>query len=192
MKLKWIAALALMLTSLSMVAQDSLDMGPSPYQSLSLELFGAHNTIGLNYNRRFKGNDGLGFRVGLGYGYSESSYFMFLSHSIHDIAIPLEINYLLGKRRHKLELGLGANIGYYHETYYLDKAYVPQGMSQYNYTLKRSTFGYFMYGNIGYRLQTNRGFQFRIGLTPSFNFGDKYGLHREWYYPYVSFGWRLK
>lgn len=192
MKLKWIAALALMLTSLSMVAQDSLDMGPSPYQSLSLELFGAHNTIGLNYDRRFKGNDGLGFRVGLGYGYSESSYFMFLSHSIHDIAIPLEINYLLGKRRHKLELGLGANIGYYHETYYLDKAYVPQGMSQYNYTLKRSTFGYFMYGNIGYRLQTNRGFQFRIGLTPSFNFGDKYGLHREWYYPYVSFGWRLK
>lgn len=192
MKLKWIAALALMLASLSMVAQDSLDMGPSPYQSLSLELFGAHNTIGLNYDRRFKGNDGLGFRVGLGYGYSESSYFMFLSHSIHDIAIPLEINYLLGKRRHKLELGLGANIGYYHETYYLDKAYVPQGMSQYNYTLKRSTFGYFMYGNIGYRLQTNRGFQFRIGLTPSFNFGDKYGLHREWYYPYVSFGWRLK
>lgn len=92
----------------------------------------------------------------------------------------------------QLELGLGANIGYYHETYYLDKAYVPQGMSQYNYTLKRSTFGYFMYGNIGYRLQTNRGFQFRIGLTPSFNFGDKYGLHREWYYPYVSFGWRLK
>lgn len=192
MKLKWIAALALMLASLSMVAQDSLDMRPSSYQSLSLELFGAHNTIGLNYDRRFKGNDGLGFRVGLGYGYSESSYFMFLSHSIHDIAIPLEINYLLGKRRHKLELGLGANIGYYHETYYLDKAYVPQGMSQYNYTLKRSTFGYFMYGNIGYRLQTNRGFQFRIGLTPSFNFGDKYGLHREWYYPYVSFGWRLK
>ena len=192
MKLKWIAALALMLASLSMVAQDSLDMRPSSYQSLSLELFGAHNTIGLNYDRRFKGNDGLGFRVGLGYGYSESSYFMFLSHSIHDIAIPLEINYLLGKGRHKLELGLGANIGYYNETYYLDKAYVPQGMSQYNYTLKRSTFGYFMYGNIGYRLQTNRGFQFRIGLTPSFNFGDKYGLHREWYYPYVSFGWGLK
>ena len=95
MKLKWIAALALMLASLSMVAQDSLDMRPSSYQSLSLELFGAHNTIGLNYDRRFKGNDGLGFRVGLGYGYSESSYFMFLSHSIHDIAIPLEINYLL-------------------------------------------------------------------------------------------------
>ena len=55
MKLKWIAALALMLVSLSMVAQDSLDMRPSAYQSLSLELFGAHNTIGLNYDRRFKG-----------------------------------------------------------------------------------------------------------------------------------------
>ena len=98
----------------------------------------------------------------------------------------------MGKGRHKLELGLGASLGYYSETYYLDAAYVPEGMSQYNYTLRRNTFGYFMYGNIGYRLQTKRGFQFRVGVTPSVNFGDKYCLHREWFYPYVSFGWRLK
>jgi len=192
-KLKWMATLTLMLASLSMTAQDSLEMRPKPDHSLSLELFGAHNTVGINYDRRFKGgNDGLGFRVGLGYGYSESSYFMFLSHNIHDIAVPLEINYLLGKGRHHLELGLGASLGYYSETYYLDKAYVPEGMSQYNYTLRHSTFGYFMFGNVGYRLQTKGGFQFRVGITPSFHFGDKYGLHRDWYYPYLSFGWRLR
>ena len=192
MKLKWVAAMALMLATLSMAAQDTLQTRVSPDHSLSLELFGAHNTIGINYDRRFRGNDGLGFRVGVGYGYSESNYFMFLSSHIHGIAVPLEVNYLLGKGRHKLELGLGASLGYYSETYYLDAAYVPEGMSQYNYTLRRNTFGYFMYGNIGYRLQTKRGFQFRVGVTPSVNFGDKYCLHREWFYPYVSFGWRLK
>ena len=28
-------------------------------------------------------------------------------------------------------------------------------------------------------------------MTLSFNFGDKYGIHRMWYYPYVGFDWKL-
>ena len=189
---KLIILAAIILAALSAAGQETVEPQAEPDHSLSLELFGAHSTIGINYDRRFKGNDGLGFRVGLGYGYSESSYFMGLSHNIYGIAVPLEINYLLGKGRHKLELGFGASLGYYHETYYLDQAFVPVGMNQYNYTLKHNSFGYFMYGNIGYRLQTRRGFQLRVGLTPSVRFGDKYCLQRDWFYPYVSFGWRLK
>ena len=117
---KLIILAAIILAALSAAGQETVEPQAEPDHSLSLELFGAHSTIGINYDRRFKGNDGLGFRVGLGYGYSESSYFMGLSHNIYGIAVPLEINYLLGKGRHKLELGFGASLGYYHETYYLD------------------------------------------------------------------------
>lgn len=198
MKLKLIAALALMLATFTMAAQDTqepVETQQRSDQSLSLELFGAHNTIGINYDRRFKGHDGLGFRVGIGYAYSESSYFLFGSYNIHGIAAPLEINYLLGRGRHQLELGFGTSLGFYREKLHAPYYQIPYGndsYGSYDITYKRSTFGYFMYGNIGYRLQTNRGFQFRVGITPSVNFGDKYCVQREWFYPYVSFGWRLK
>ena len=193
-RLKWLASVALMLAALPMPAQEAAEPQAKPERSLSLELFGAHNTIGVNYDSRFSGNDGLGFRVGLGYGYSESSYFQFFSSNIHGISAPLEINYLLGRGRHKLELGFGASLGYYREKYHI-MGFTPYGTSNYgSYDIyyKRSTFGYFMFGNVGYRLQTRRGFQFRVGITPSVNFADKYCLQREWFYPYLSFGWRLK
>lgn len=192
------AILALMMAAFTMAAQeaqDPIEMCESRDHSLSLELFGAHNTIGINYDRRFKGNDGLGFRVGLGYGYSESSSFLIGSYNIHGVSAPLEINYLFGKGRHHLELGFGASLGFYREKLHAQDVHIPYGNDNngsYDITYKRSTFGYFMYGNVGYRLQTNRGFQFRIGLTPSVNFGDKYCLQRDWFYPYISFGWRLK
>ncbi len=195
MQSKWMATLVLMLATFSLAAQDTLEICVLPERSLSLELFGAHNTIGINYDRRFKGNDGLGFRVGLGYGYSERSSFLIGSYNIHGVSAPLELNYLFGKGRHHLELGFGASLGFYREKLHAPYVQIPYGndsYGSYDITYKHSTFGYFMYGNIGYRLQTNRGFQLRVGLTPSVNFGDKYCLQRDWFYPYVSFGWRLK
>ena len=136
-----------------------------PERSLSLELFGAQNTVGINYDSRFKGNHGLGYRVGVGYGYSETSTIASSSYALQGIAVPIEINYLFGQGRHKLELGMGTSLGYYYEKCHVLTTVAP--------------------------LQTNRGFLFRAGFTPSFNFGDQYGIHRKWYYPYVSFGWRL-
>lgn len=41
----------------------------------------------------------------------------------------------------------------------------------------------------GYRYQRNSGFMFRVGVSPSFNFGDKYGLKKSAFYPYVGLGW---
>ena len=78
-KLKLLTKLTLLLATFTMAAQEAqepVEPRESPDHSLSLELFGAHNTIGINYDRRFKGKDGLGFRVGLGYGYSERSAFL--------------------------------------------------------------------------------------------------------------------
>lgn len=199
-KLKLLTTLTLLLATFTMAAQEAqepVEPRESPDHSLSLELFGAHNTIGINYDRRFKGKDGLGFRVGLGYGYSERSAFLIGSYTynIQGISAPLEINYLLGKGRHKLELGFGASLGFYWEKVRASGYFVPYGTydyGKYDIYYKRCTFGYFMFGNVGYRLQTRRGFQFRVGLTPSVNFGDKYCLQRDWFYPYISFGWRLK
>ena len=201
MKMKWIATLALLLAAFSINAQDAPETEVaqgSPDQSLSLELFGAHNTVGVNYDRRLNGDHGWGFRVGVGYGYSERSSFLVGSYTyrIHGVAAPLEINYLLGKGRHKLELGFGASLGFYWEKLYAKDVYIPYGYSNdygtYDIRYKSRTFGYFMFGNVGYRLQTKRGFQLRVGVTPSINFGDRYCVQREWFYPYVSFGWRLK
>ena len=173
-----------------------------PERSLSLELFGAQNTVGINYDSRFKGNYGLGYRVGVGYGYSETSTIASSSYALQGIAVPIEINYLFGKDRHKLELGLGTSLGYYYEKCHVLTTVGPApgdvsggppyfGYADYYKKVTHNSFGYFVFGNIGYRLQTNRGFLFRAGFTPSFNFGDQYGIHRKWYYPYVSFGWRL-
>ena len=164
-------------------------------RSLSLELFGAQNTVGINYDSRFKGNHGLGYRVGVGYGYSETSTIANSSYALQGVAAPIEINYLFGKGRHKLELGFGTSLGYYYEKCHVWTSVGPapnmgDGVPDYGYSYY-NTFGYFMFGNIGYRLQTNRGFLLRAGMTPSFNFGDRYGIYRKWYYPYVSFGWRL-
>lgn len=48
-------------------------MAQQKTRSLSVELLGAQNIVGINYDSRFKGNSGLGYRVGLGYGYGNTS-----------------------------------------------------------------------------------------------------------------------
>lgn len=143
---------------------------------LSIELLGAQNTVGINYDSRFRGIDGLGYRVGIGYCYSKNSGWF--DERIKGIGMPLELNYLLGKKSSKLELGFGASLGGYHVK---EKSY--------QYTSSGYQFGYFLFGNIGYRYQRSNGLMFRIGMSPSFNFGDKYGIEKSAFYPYLGFGW---
>lgn len=158
--------------------------------SFSIEAFGAQNTIGVNYDARIRGNYGLGYRVGVGYGYADNSGLF--DQKINGIGIPLELNYLLGKSNSKLEFGFGTSLGFYNikETtwyYYQPVPSETEGRSE-QYTSSNTRFGYFMFGNIGYRYQREHGFIFRIGITPSFNFGDKYGLKRAVFYPYIGLG----
>ena len=55
------------------------------------------------------------------------------------------------------------------------------------------TFTEYPFLNIGYRYQRESGFMFRAGISPSFNFGDKYGLRKTpLLYPYLSFGYTFK
>ena len=165
---------------------------------LSIELLGAQNTVGINYDSRFKGTYGLGYRVGIGYGYGRNSGWF--DESIKGVGVPLELNYLLGKKNSKLELGFGASLGiyrvkgevaYYNNLeWYSDRYNTYEKVSEsYYYTSSGCQFGYFLFGDIGYRYERAGGFMFRIGVSPSFNFGDKHGVTKSFFYPYLGFGW---
>ncbi len=156
-------------------------------RNISIEAFGAHNTVGINYDARLQGNQGWGYRVGIGYSYSSHSNFLAGSSSIIGGAIPVEINYLIGRNKNKLELGFGMSLGYYQEKYSYWTPSTTGVMDEVKDNNK--TFGYFLFSNIGYRFQPLHGLMFRVGITPSFNFGDRHGLHRSTFYPFVCLGW---
>ena len=71
----------------------SVALAQEKTRSLSVELFGAQNLVGINYDSRFKGNSGLGYRVGIGYGYGDNS--SWVDQKISGVGVPLELNYLL-------------------------------------------------------------------------------------------------
>ena len=135
-------------------------MAQQKTRNLSVELLGAQNIVGINYDSRFKGNSGLGYRVGLGYVYGNNS--SLFDQKINGVAAPFELNYLLGKKNSKLELGFGASLGVYQvkETrgYVKDTGGYPGGENTDEtspktefYTSSKTQFGYFFFGDIGYR-----------------------------------------
>ena len=167
----------------------------STQKSLYAELLGASNLIGVNYDSRFKPNSPWGYRVGLGYTYSKNYNMFSGSNSLKGVDVPLEANYLLGKKRSKLELGLGLNLGYYTEKYdvwtlkkVLEEDGIPYYTTEYAGEDSHSTWGYYCFGNIGYRYQPSHGFQFRAGISPSFNLGGKHAISKS-VFPYISFGY---
>ena len=50
--------------------------------------------------------------MGIGYGYGNNSGLF--DQKINGVGVPLELNYLLGKKNSKLELGFGLSLGVYH------------------------------------------------------------------------------
>lgn len=175
--------LALLCITLGAIAQDRV-------RNFSVEALGAQNTIGINYDTRLHGNSGWGYRIGIGFGYGHSNS-VFEETTTKGVGIPLEMNYLFGKGNGKLELGVGTSIGVYRikeelAYYYEPSPEHPEGNFGKNVD-NDTSFGYFIFGNIGYRYQRPKGFVFRTGFTPSFSMG-KCGLARSFLYPYISFG----
>lgn len=134
-------------------------------QNVYLELLGPGLTFSANYDARFsKRQDGLGGRVGL--GYASDNDFSILS-------IPLQVNYLLGRKGKYLELGLGATFASY------------SGEDSFSFLGKNSIYTYNNSSSsrhrqstvlgtttVGYRSQpVNGGFNFRASINPVFNSG---------------------
>ncbi|MEN9299111.1 MAG: hypothetical protein RLZZ429_1424, partial [Bacteroidota bacterium] len=119
----------LLLTTTQTFAQKNSDDIPQPPARNIYGEIGGPGILSLNYDQRFKGQKGLGFRVGAGgIGFLSSGVF----------AIPVGINYLSGSKGHYLELGAGASA-----------ITITDGEDFF----ENSSSGFFGYVNFGYRYQ---------------------------------------
>ena len=185
MKKSYSAFLVLALIASLFVAAPSFGQNG---RTVYLELLGASNGLGLNYDARFNrdASSGFGWRTGLGFGYRYSSTgvaYGFLSkedgtldmshiyNQCFRASIPLEINYLLGKGPSKLDLGAGG--------IFCADLYTAKDGSK-----PRLAFGVTPYLGAGYRLVTEKSFVFRAGLISPLNF--RAGEISWW--PYIGIG----
>lgn len=158
-----------------------------------LELLGASNGLGINYDARFNRGSasGFGWRTGLGFGYRYSSTGVAYGFNetgnsqdggvaldmsrVYDqcfrASVPLEVNYLLGKGPSKIDLGAG---GIFCADLYTSK----DGGNPHLHL------GTTPYLSAGYRLVTARRFVFRAGFITPFSF--RTGEFSFW--PHIGFG----
>lgn len=141
-------------------------------QAVFTELGGAGLLVSLNYDSRFtKRVDGLGFRVGIGYSFTNDPSF---------VTVPVALNYLLGRKGNYFEIGAGV-------TYVtLSSNNGNEFISIGNNDLNNKTSFLFETISFGYRRQpVNGGFNFRGGFTPLFVEGQS-GIA-----PYISLGYNF-
>lgn len=136
-------------------------------RSLNLELLGSFGMAGINYDARFKGNNGFGYSVGMGYGYSNSGIdFPNTAGNdgvTHELSVPVELNYLFGQNNSHFVLGAGAMAGL-----------------SVNEAAKKPVFAYNLFADVAYRYQKPKGFAFAVGFKPNL-------LTAFW--PYISIGY---
>jgi hypothetical protein len=129
-----------------------------------LELGGNALFYSLNYDSRFaKNQDGLGFKIGVSFYRTEA------------IAIPVHLNYVIGKNNHALELGAGI-YAFHRLKNGPDNLIYPAGVLAYRYQ------------------PVAKHFSFRAGWTPTFvkSDGGQYDftiIGRYW--PGISFGYKF-
>jgi len=131
------------ITSFSLSAQsNSDDLSGPPAKTIYGEI-GGPGLFSANYDQRFKGQKGWGFRVGMGgIGFITSGIF----------AVPVGFNHLSGNDGHYLELGAGASA-----------ITITDGEDIFDNN-NSTVFGYL---NFGYRYQPEKkGFTARVFVSP--------------------------
>ena len=192
MRSKIIALLLLLSCMLNVNAQDDNVRTKSVY----VEVLGPSNGIGVTYDARFNENSRWGYRVGFGFGYTSSTSIFYGKTSTRGYTVHLGLNYLVGGKKHNLELGVGLNAGFYNihdftfEPWYVETT--PGNKKQIGWKtkpIKENKFGMFAYTTVGYRYTSKKGFQFRAGVMPAVAFAFK-GIHNHKVVlaPYISFG----
>jgi len=139
-----------------------------PTQAVFVEVGGAGLVYSFNYDTRFDKEriDSWGLRAGFGaYALSDESF----------LSIPVQLTKIFGKQKHFFEIGAGATLVNYKDTYF---DYYSGGSSEesdkyYQFILDMgetpSVMGTL---NFGYRrIPEEEGFTWRVNLTPLFN-GD--------------------
>jgi hypothetical protein len=137
-----------------------------PSRSVYAELWGAGITYSINYDFRFDKNDinSWGMRMGAGALASSST-----EYSERLLTVPVQLNKLLGKERHFLELGGGGTL-----VYFRGRSLSPGSEfvnKDYNFFLDfENTPALVGTLNVGYRyIPKANGFTFRTNLSPYFN-----------------------
>lgn len=95
-------------------AQDILPLKKIRDENIYIEFLGASNLIGISFDSRLAPISPWGYRLGISYFQGGNSYIKG-SNSNRGVFFPIEINYLIGKNKHKLELGVGSSLGIYSE-----------------------------------------------------------------------------
>ena len=102
--IKFIVFTFLLGYSRMMTAQDSLSQLSDSKKWIYAEAGGSSVLVGISYDMRLKGHRGLGFRAGLG---GVSSFLISGTSSEDDLlTIPMEVNYLVGDKRHFFVAGM--------------------------------------------------------------------------------------
>lgn len=135
-------------------------------QAVYLELLGNGALYSMNYDRRFKKGrrDGWGGRIGFGYFRISDSFPGGTYEKITTIAIPVDVNYLVGKKRGALELGVSVT---YIGSWSNGSRYTyndPEGFGVEPFDLQSN--GVIGFLNTAYRYRSpGNGFFFKAGLT---------------------------
>lgn len=129
------------------------------------ELLGAGLIYSVNYDLRFQERgDGIGARLGFSF---------FSRDGNSNTSIPLQLNYLIGKGQHKLEVGAGIST-FFQKDSGENEAYVfPSGVFMYRLQLSDSPF------------------LFRIGFSPIFAPEEEGAIITSkvfWFWPGLSLG----
>lgn len=164
-----------------------------PSHSLYGEIGGPGWGLSANWDARFKTASPWGYRIGLSWAGRWDNSAGIHTHTIY-YGLTTGVNYLIGKRKSKLELGAGNQLRLISSKLayasYLDVTGDISVQTK-NKTQARD----FLYMNIGYRHVSSHGFLFRCGLTPMVNItkgwddsNDSYSKGAVFFAPYVSFG----
>lgn len=188
-----VLALLLMGGCLTMTARTADSTFVMPQHSIYGEVGGPCWGISANWDARLKKDSHWGYQVGLGWAGRWDNTMGIHTHTMY-YGLTTGVNYLIGKRKSRLELGLGNQLRLISSKLvvaaYMDKESDISIKSK-NKTQVRD----FLYMNVGYRYTSTHGFQFRCGVTPMVNItngwtasGDIYSKGDVFLTPYVSFG----
>ena len=190
-----IVILSLVFSIMNVSAQTTTDSIDKPVRNISAELLGPSNMLGVHYDSRFKGNKGWGYSVGLAWAYMSSENFINDINHFNIVSFVPRLNYLIGRKNKKLELGVGANLSLVFGRYeYYSYNLVQQPDNSYKLVFDKHikenrSFGfYYLFTNIGYRRQAPHGFMFRAGISPIFGFSESHSVKKVFVFPYLGFG----
>lgn len=141
-----------------------------------LEMNGAGLNYSINLDTRFKSGiqDGLGCRIGFGFDSYKYDLFDLETLTTQEInlakeyALPIEVNYIYGKYRNGIEIGIGLSVIYmdFLEDDY-DFAIGSFYLVEFTREQNKQVFGFL---NIGYRFQAlSNGLILKANWTPLFN-----------------------